>query len=789
MIELLTMWVLVEVLGLLSLPLTMVVFHNLADRGWAFSKTLGLALLAYSVWLPLNSLHVLPFSQLCIAGIALLLVAGCLFGWLQMHHVIRKVLRLNLLYVICTEFVFLGMVFLLGWLRSFGPDIRSYEMFMDEGFIAAIMRSPHLPPNDMWFAGYPINYYYYAHYTIAVLAKLLGQSPSIAFNTGIALFFGLTAVNLFGVTCNIVAYGQYTRKQRERDVERPETISPSLLGALPYGLLCMVMALVLGNLAATQQWWKIHGEATPFDWFAPSRVIEKTINEFPAFSFLLSCFHAHVLALAFTILAIGLALNVFLEPKGRGMALFGPKWRGVCTLLITALVLGSLFTMNGWDFPTYTGLTLACIALQQWLSYERRLCIELVWDSLKAGASLLALSLLCYLPFYLHFISPSQGIGIVGPADRSPLNDELLIYGLLAFVFLSLLLTTALRYSGWLLSPSAPAQDERPQVGRLRLSLFVGVVIVGAILVGCIILLPSDLTFVVTASIALTGVLLLVVVSEDRARAFTLLLGAAAFALIALCEIFFLKDVFASSYPRMNTIFKFYFQAWALLSIAASVGVFLVVEDVRHTRTSSLLRRWLQGSVQVIWSLAFLLLCVASMVYPLLAPIARYERLDPATQHYSLQRSNSLDGLTYLASDGSHPGDYAAIRWLNSHVQGSPVIVEAVGPDYSNYGRVSAFTGLPTLMGWAGHEYQWRVNWLNDPAQSAQFDRRGKDVDAVYTNTDATAVLSVLARYQAQYLYVGPLEYQKYSTVNLHRFASFMQTVYNANGVTIYKVK
>jgi len=62
---------------------------------------------------------------------------------------------------------------------------------MDEGFIAAIMRSPNLPPNDMWFAGYSINYYYYAHYTIAMLAKLLGQSPSIAFNTGICIIFGL----------------------------------------------------------------------------------------------------------------------------------------------------------------------------------------------------------------------------------------------------------------------------------------------------------------------------------------------------------------------------------------------------------------------------------------------------------------------------------------------------------------------------------------------------------------------------------------------------------------------
>ena len=84
---------------------------------------------------------------------------------------------------------------------------------MDEGFLSAIMRSTHFPPNDMWLSGYPINYYYYAHYTIALLAKLLGQPSAIAFNTGICMFFGLTAVNIFGVTSNIVAWASHRQRQ------------------------------------------------------------------------------------------------------------------------------------------------------------------------------------------------------------------------------------------------------------------------------------------------------------------------------------------------------------------------------------------------------------------------------------------------------------------------------------------------------------------------------------------------------------------------------------------------
>src|SRR5436190_6714898 len=209
MFDLLQVWALVEALGILCLPITVTVCHNLPDRGWAFSKALGLAIFTFCTWLPLMCLHTLLYNQEFIMGVILVLTVCSLCGYWRTHREITKVVRRNTTYIILTELVFFGMIFLLGWLRSFRPDIQSFEMYMDEGFIAAIMRSPHLPPNDMWFAGHSINYYYYCHYAVATLAKLLGQSPSIAFNTGISMYFGLTAVNLFGVTCNIVAWARH----------------------------------------------------------------------------------------------------------------------------------------------------------------------------------------------------------------------------------------------------------------------------------------------------------------------------------------------------------------------------------------------------------------------------------------------------------------------------------------------------------------------------------------------------------------------------------------------------
>ena len=585
MAELLQMWAMVEVLGFVCLPLTVTVFHNLPDRGWAFSKAIGTAVLAFCVWFPLMCLSVLPFSQFFITGIFLLLLAGNIIGFLKVRQTIAKVVRVNVPYILISEAVFAGMMFLLGWIRSFVPDIRSFEMFMDEGFIAGIIRSPHFPPNDMWFAGYPINYYYYAHFTAAILGKLLGQSPSIVFNTGICMFFGLTAVSLFGVTSNIVSWAQHLRKRAHLNKvtepqQLPGTSYPSLLRAVPYGFLTMLMGLVLGNLAATQQWWEQHGDWTQFNWFNPSRVVDRTINEFPAFSFLLSCFHAHVLALAFTIVAIALAFNLFLEQEGWGLRVFGRGWKLPLTMATTALILGGLFAMNGWDFPTYVGLTVVCIAFQQYLAHRSRFRLELLLDIFTVCAGLIALSFLMYVPFYFTFISPSQGLGVVGPADRSPLANEILIYGMFAFVFLSLLLATVFRHPFFTRSTAHSEDIVAPQPARLpRFNKGVmSVLLVIGVALLTLFALRNSATFVAAGSIAALGCIALFYSLRDRSQAFILLLGSTAFALVAVCEVFFLKDVFAGGeFLRMNTVFKFYFQAWALLSITSGAGIYFIL--------------------------------------------------------------------------------------------------------------------------------------------------------------------------------------------------------------------
>jgi YYY domain-containing protein len=858
MFELFQMWALVEVLGMGCLPLTYAVFHNLPDRGWAFSKAVGLVVLAFCVWFLLMCVPVLPFGQQFILGIGLILAACSILAWLRLGSEVAKMVRHNLIYVIAAEIVFLGMVFLLGWVRSFGPDIRSFEMFMDEGIVASIMRSSHFPPNDVWFSGYSINYYYYAHYTIAMLAKFLNQSPSIAFNTGICVFFGLCAVNLFGLTSNVVAWARYWRNHSGASKtisKEPRIALPALLPAIPYGLLSCLMALIFGNLAATRQWWMSHDGAS-FDlfgfWFNSTRVLSppaSTINEFPAFSFLLSCFHAHVLTLAFTILAMALAFNLLLEAAGKGLRVFGHDWRLRVTLVFTALVLGGLFIMNSWDYPTYMGITLICIVLQQWLAHSHRFslkglallvvtCFVPLWfvlrvmwvvhperytahlrDMRKVGKLLLdvllpmgvlvGLSLVFYLPFLLNFVSPSQGIGLVTPSLRSLLSDELLIYGLFAFVFLSLVLTSVSVRPLFMRSAQteffAEPQAELPADAEVAcdvqkkdaLNLFSPGFIVSILcivhFIVCIVVLrvmANSTTFVASSSLALLGGVLIFYHLRNRAHVFALLLGSFAFGLVAACEIVYLRDVFADGeFERMNTVFKFYFQAWILLAVACGIGVFFIIESFRPKDTVSSMLRWLQSGLVGLWSLFFLGLMLASMIYPLNAPYARYARFDVTSQTRGLFQAPNLDGLTYLASDSKTSSDYKAILWLNGHVQGDPGIVEAVGDDYTYYGRISTFTGLSSPMGWVGHEYQWRVVWITKSAgNNAEYQRRASDVYQIYTNADPSVVLALMAHDHVQYLYVGALERVKYPSADLERFGSFMQIVYDIDGVTIYRV-
>ena len=138
-----------------------------------------------------------------------------------------------------------------------------------------------------------------------------------------------------------------------------------------------------------------------------------------------------------------------------------------------------------------------------------------------------------------------------------------------------------------------------------------------------------------------------------------------------------------------------------------------------------------------------------------------------------------MDG--YVHVQVHHPDEYEAIRWLNENVRGTPIILEAVGGGYTDYARISSRTGLPTVIGWPGHERIWR-GWDELPTD------RQDDVARAYTSTSPGESKAILEEYDVEYVYVGHMERDTYGEAGLAKFATFMEVAYRNDTVIIYRM-
>ena len=167
------------------------------------------------------------------------------------------------------------------------------------------------------------------------------------------------------------------------------------------------------------------------------------------------------------------------------------------------------------------------------------------------------------------------------------------------------------------------------------------------------------------------------------------------------------------------------------------------------------------------------LLLLGSLYYPLGAVLDRTGLV--SSGHKFLD--NTLNGLAFV--ENSDRGEYDAILWLRDEAPWGR-IVEAVGDDYSDFSRISASTGLPTILGWKGHESQWR-------GSSKPFSGREKDVAAVYQSGDPSEVRAILERYDVRYVYLGPRERDTYRVEDLKELDGLLKTTWEGDGVIVYE--
>jgi uncharacterized membrane protein len=243
-------------------------------------------------------------------------------------------------------------------------------------------------------------------------------------------------------------------------------------------------------------------------------------------------------------------------------------------------------------------------------------------------------------------------------------------------------------------------------------------------------------------------------------------------------EFLYLRDQFGT---RINTVFKFYYQAWMLWSLAAAFGIALLTQKLR-------------GIWNITFRIGLLVLLLIGLTYPVFGLLNRTGNFrlnraaalretirtseDDETRLLARQELDSLWTLDYFqVFERQHPDEAAAIDWLKDAPDG--VVAEAIGGSYSYYGRVSTYTGQPTLLGWPGHESQWRGGYDEQGSRQA-------DVGTLYATPDWNLAKEIIARYDIRYVFVGELE--RGESLREEKFQQHLRLVFQVGNVAIYEV-
>lgn len=851
MLQFFLWYLLITLIGWLTFPLAYRLLPALADRGFSLARALGMLVWGYLFWM-MASLGLIQNNG---SGLLLaLLVVAAISGAGMVHRETRQSLvqwiRSNLRVIATVEILFFLAFGFLAFIRAGNPEIVGTEKPMELAFINAVMHSPTFPPHDPWLSGYAISYYYFGYVMTAMLANTTGTLGSVAFNLMLSLVFGLSAAGAYGILYNLLAF-RANRNLKIPPGKAEET--PRLSTRLP--LLGPLFLLLVSNFEgflevlynggifwrfnangkATSAFWSwlniqdlrdaptkitgMLGQYRYYWWWRASRVLTETnlagrpneiIDEFPFFSYLLGDLHPHILAMPFGLLAVALALNLFLGGwKGETKLGFYSLPIRPSGFFLGALLLGGLAFLNTWDILTGFGLLAGAYILRRVFTYGWS------WNRLKDlfafGIPLGVLAIVLYLPFYAGF--SSQAGGIIPNLEFSTRAAQL-------WVMFGPLLLPIFAYLVYLWRV-----EKRPANAKAGLGLALGLAVLLWVFSWLLALLAQfkmpdfvaaylkDDGFANAAAyfsaatlrrLVNIGSLLTILAATGAALAFLSKIGAGgenedeetsieagrkniplfaiflillASLLVLAPEFVYLRDQFGD---RMNTIFKFYYQAWLLWSIAAAFGVATLLLSLR-------------GTWNWVYRVALMLVLFMALVYPVLGVLTKTEdfRIPAFMNNVAAARAagNSqaqetasgvwtLDGGAYFQP--IYPDDMAAAAWLRNAPQG--VIVEAskVDASYSDYGHISIYSGLPTVLGWPMHEAQWRGSY--EPQGS-----RLNDIRQLYESSNWDTVKAILQQYNIRYVFIGSLERQTFR-INEQKFKQHLSAVFEQGQVVIYAV-
>ena len=702
-----TWYLLAAVLGFLGMSVTGRMFRRFDDKGWVFSKVLSIAVTGFVTWL-LVTAGILPFTTATCIGVTV----GCGVLALIFYERERKqgfeslpIDHLGLVYG--EELLFFALFLLWTYLAGFHPAAHGTEKFMDYGFMEAMMRSKTLPATDLWYSGGKINYYYGGQYFAVFLTRLSGTKVELTYNLMRTFVAGLAFILPFSLVRQMVK-DRLGKKNDGFKKALPAVagalsgVAVSIAGNMHYVIYAQIIPFIqkLTGQEVDSYWFP---DATRYIGFNPENEVDKTIHEFPCYSFVLGDLHAHVVNIMFVLLLLGLLYawmkkvrTVKFSPEKQGLAAFWKKQLFMPQLLSVAALLGMFHWTNYWDFVIYFVVTGGVVLFMNIITMEGKIKWILA-VTIAQAVEILVIATVVILPFTLNFETMVQGVGIA--RHHSLFHQLLVLWGLpviLTLVYVVALLAEKLR-----------KKENRSFTGLL-------------------------------SSISVPDL-------------FAVIMGLCAIGLIMIPELIYVRDIYEKNSARANTMFKLTYQAYIMFGMTMIYGIFRMLFVFRKKILKGIA---VVGLTFFVWTCGYFGNSVQAWFGTVWDPSAY----------------KGLNATAFLETD--FPEDAKGIRWLKDNIKGSPVVLEANGDSYTDYERVSAMTGLPTVLGWYVHEWLWR----NDVAD---LNLKSEEIQNIYTSTDEEQVKELLEKYDISYIFIGSCEREKYgSDLNSNLLKSLGETVF-----------
>ena len=681
----LTWWFTLLALGLSVQPLAIVLFGRFHDGGWVFAKTLGLALCGWLMWF-LSSCHIMKFSTRNSWIVLLICFLLCVLGY---ELLVRKKNRrqryldvytpARLSSMFAAEAIFFAFLVMWCYIKGFNPDAYGTERFMDFSYMMSLSRTDYMPAKDVWLSGNAINYYYVGQYMATFVTKLSGLEVAYGYNLsmmmlaafGFSLPFSLGA-NLMRTFVGDKQKEPLTPKEEKRlgaictvtQEDGKTFFRPTLAGIVSglavsiagnmhypiYKFLYPKLQRMNGETDVYSYWFP---DATRFIGYMPE-TNDKTIHEFPIYSYVVGDLHAHVINTIFVLTLLAVLFAWLLRRKDhmdairRGEAIEEPSLlREVFQreLLVAAFFVGLFHMTNYWDFPIYFVVCGAVILFSNLVTYSFG---KKAWILTAYQAALFVVEgILVSLPFTLSFDSISTGIGLC--TNRTTLYQLLVLWGLPVFCVVV--------YFGILIGEHAAANRQKKKTAGKAKGW-----------------LPSFLT-----NLKVTDL-------------FVLTIGLCSIGLVLLPEIIYVRDIYGGSYQRSNTMFKLTYQAFIMFGL--SMG-YILIKYVSMPKTRT----------QKAFAVTALLLFSTTLGY-----------FNEAIEAWFGGNYKTLDATTFIRDD-CNEDDAEMIEYINENITEQCVILEMCGKSYTYFNRISVFTGMQTVLGWETHEWLWRSSGAPDYPQ------------------------------------------------------------------------